>query len=1135
MKGSCISRGVPRLLGPVPIVVPLAAFVSLLAGAPSARAQSATINGRITSESGQAIENANAFITELNISVATNADGRYSIVIPAERVRNQQVVLRARAIGHLAQVRSVIIRAATQTVDFELKRDINRLQEVVVTGMTAGTQQQKTTFTVSALNAEQDLQVPTTNPLQELAGKVAGAAVVQTSGRPGTAPSIILRGPRSINASGRSQGPLILVDGIILNGNSSDINPEDIASIEVVKGAAASSLYGSRAGNGIISITTKSAKNASPGMHVNARQEQGFSSVNGDYRYARTHMLTMSEDNSRFCIRQSGLPSCSRTVDLLAEAYRINDQGGLASLTPYLFERDFGIANAPSKPELKGLFMSNEWPVMWNPIDQAATNNTYMSSTIDLNGRLGNTGYYGSFNNNINQGAIKFLKGYKRQSARLNVDQLIGGSLSTQISTYFSRSNTYPDGNWFNLTRQHPNTDLLATDSKGRLYIRPDPTAETSQNYNPLYDNWEQYSVTRADRFLGTMTNTYTAATWLTFDATSSIDNRRSSNIFQDDKGYRTTVAGPANDGDIGTSDGTDLSYNISLGSTLTHDLRHDLASRVNFRYTYEDQESQGTSGSGNTLAVPGLLTLTNATASKSASYSQSSERAIGASAALNLEFKDRYIFDGAWRNDGSSLFGAAQRWHSYYRASLAWRLSDEPWFKPTHLFNDVKFRGAVGTAGGRPSFSAQYEAFTIGTGGAISATTLGNKNLRPETTIETEYGIDAEILHRYGLTLTYARDITYDQLLQVPPSVSSGFSSQWLNAGTMDGKTWEASLNIPVITRRSLVWTARVNYDQNRAKITSMDVPDFFQSVDNARVHYAVGERYGTVYGKKFVTSCSQLPGDFAAQCGPGQEWQKNDEGYIVWVGKGNSYKDGITKNLWQAQRNGCIINGVPVANITGAINCLKAGGTVNNPWGQPVVHWGMLQVLRDSSANPALQPLGNGLPLWKASLAQNLSYKRLNVYGLLEKSFGNHVFNEDRHWSLGDFMTADEDQRGKSVETAKPIGYYWRAPSPDHSAGVGGFYDVLGPNSLTYEDATFMKLREVSASFNIGRVPRIAGDWSITLLGRTLYTWTNYTGWDPEIGDTGGNINAGAALGIQSYPYPPTRTFTIALQSKF
>lgn len=1120
---------------PILLVVPLIAVVLLAAAAPRALAQNATITGSITSESGQPIENANAYITEMNVSVATNAQGRYSMLIPAERVRGQQVTLRARAIGHLMQMRSIILRAGPQTFDFELKRDINRLQEVVITGMTAGTQQQKTTFTVSALNAEQDLQVPTTNALQELAGKVPGAAIVQTSGRPGSAPSIILRGPRSINASNRSQGPLILVDGIVLNGSTSDLNPEDIASIEVVKGAAASSLYGSRAGNGIISITTKSAKNASPGMHINARQEQGFSAVNGDYRFARTHMLTMSEDNTRFCIKQSGLPSCSRTVDLLEEAYRINDQGDLASLTPYLFERDFGIANAPSKAELKGLFMANQWPVTWNPIDQAATSNPYMSSTIDLNGRIGNTGYYGSFNSNVNQGAIRYLRGYRRQSARLNVDQQIGGNLSTQISTYFARSQNYPDGNWFNLTRQHPNTDLLARDSKGRLFIRPDPTAETSQNYNPLYDNWEQYSLSRADRFLGSMTNTYTAAPWLVFDATTSIDNRRSSGISQADKGYRTTVAGPANDGTINTSAGTDLSYNVALGSTIRHDLRHDLASRLNFRYTYEDQESQSNSGSGDALAVPGLLTLTNATTSKNATYGQSTVKAIGASAALNLEFKDRYIFDGAWRNDGSSLFGAAQRWHSYYRASAAWRLSDEPWFKPTHLFNDVKFRGAVGTAGGRPSFSAQYEAFSIGTGGSITATTLGNKDLRPETTIETEYGIDAEILHRYGMSLTYARDITYDQILQVPPSVSSGFSSQWLNAGTMDGKTWEASLNIPVIARRSVVWTARLNYDQNRAKITSMNVPDFFQSVDNARVHYAVGERYGTVYGKKFVTECSQMPADFASQCGPGQEWQKNDEGYIVWVGKGNSYKDGITKNLWQAQRNGCIINGVPVANITGAANCLKAGGAVNNPWGQPVVHWGMLQVLRDSSANPALQPLGNGLPLWKASIAQNFSYRRLSLYALFEKSFGNHVFNEDRHWSLGDFMTADEDQSGKSVGNAKPIGYYWRAPSPDHSAGVGGFYDVLGPNSLTFEDASFVKFREVSASYNIGRVPRISGDWSITVLGRNLYTWTKFTGWDPDIGDTGGNINAGAALGIQSYPYPPTRTFTLTLQAKF
>jgi TonB-linked SusC/RagA family outer membrane protein len=1131
MKRFGSTRGFLFVLATVAVPVARPSYANAQAAPP----QAATLTGRITSESGQPIENGNAYITELNISVGTNTDGKYSIVIPAERVRGQNVVLRVRAIGHLAKTRPVTIRGGTQTIDFELSRDINRLQEVIVTGVTAGTEQKKTTFTVSQLNAEQDLQVPQTNALSQIAAKVPGASVVADGGRPGQAPNVILRGPRSINASGRSQGPLILVDGVILNGSTSDLNPEDIESIEVVKGAAASSLYGSRAGNGIISITTKSAKNAPPGLRITARQEQGVNIVNGTYRFAHDHMLVMNEDNTKFCIRQANLPSCSRMVDIQQEAFRINDQGGDAALTPYIFERDFGIANAPSKQELKGLFMANEWPLFYNPIDQAATSNPYTSSTIDLTGKVGNTGYFTSFNNLINTGAIKFLKGYKRQSARVNVDQQIGQAFDTQIQTFFSRNQQYPDGNWFNLTRQHPNTDLLATDSKGRLFIRPDPTAETSQNYNPLYDNQAIYGRIDADRFLGSMTNHYTVTPWLAFDATTSIDNRRSTLIQQTDKGYRTTVAGPDNNGDIADTTRSDLSYNIGLGATATHGFGRDLMSRVNLRYTYEDQESNRQNGGGNTLAVPGLVTLTNATASLSAGYTTNSVRAIGGSAGLNLEYKERYIFDGALRKDGSSLFGSAQRWHNYYRASFAWRASEEPWWKLPSAFNDVKFRAAVGTAGGRPRFDAQYEAFTIGTGGAITATTLGNKELKPETTLETEYGVDAELFHRYGLSVTYARDITYDQILQVPPSVSSGFSSQWLNAGTMDGKTWEASLNVPIITKKALVWTSRVNWDRNRAVISAMSVPDFYQSVDNARVHYAVGERFGNVWGKSFVTQCSQLPADFAAQCGSGKEWQKNDQGYIVWVGSGNSYQDGVTKNLWQATRAGCLVNGAPVTNITGAKDCLKAGGVVNNPWGQPVVNWGMLQVIRDSTANPALQMLGNSMPLWKASFAQNFQYKKLSFYALFDRSFGNHLFNLDRHWSLGDFMTADEDQRGKSVGDAKPIGYYWRAPAPDNAAGVGGYYDVLGPNSVTYEDGSFVKFREFSGSYNVGKLPKIAGDWTITFIGRNLYTWTKFTGWDPEVGDSGGDINSGAALSIQAFQYPPTRTFTLTLSSKF
>jgi hypothetical protein len=149
------------------------------------------------------------------------------------------------------------------------------------------------------------------------------------------------------------------------------------------------------------------------------------------------------------------------------------------------------------------------------------------------------------------------------------------------------------------------------------------------------------------------------------------------------------------------------------------------------------------------------------------------------------------------------------------------------------------------------------------------------------------------------------------------------------------------------------------------------------------------------------------------------------------------------------------------------------------------------------------------------------------MNVYALIDRTFGNRVYNEDRHWSWGDFMTKDEQQDGKSVETAKPIGYYWRATSPENAAGVGGMYEVLGANSISFEDGSYTKLREVSVSYNIGPIRRVPGNWSITAIGRNLYTWTKYTGWDPDVGS--------AVYSEQSSSYPQIRNFTLTLGSKF
>ena len=393
-------------LSSIAVVALLTAFRAPPIGAQAT--QAAILTGRIGSESGQPLEGANAFIQELNISVGANAQGRYTITIPAERTRGQTVTLRIRAIGHLAQTRQINIRAGTQTNDFELQRDINRLQEVVVTGVTGATEQRATTFTVTQLNRDVDMPVVETSALASIAAKVPGASVVGAYGRPGSSPAVVLRSPKSINASGRDQGPLIIVDGVLLNGNSVDLNPDDIESVEVVKGASGSSLYGSRAQNGVISFKTKRGSDASTGLHIQASQETGFSDIQGTYHFPTTQMFIMSEDNTRYCIKQTGLPTCSRTIDWDTEAFRINDFPGPNTLTPYSLERDYGIANAASKPELKGLFMVNQWPKRYDPVASVKTQQPYLGSTVTLLGKNAGTGYFVSFNNTTETGAVKY-------------------------------------------------------------------------------------------------------------------------------------------------------------------------------------------------------------------------------------------------------------------------------------------------------------------------------------------------------------------------------------------------------------------------------------------------------------------------------------------------------------------------------------------------------------------------------------------------------------------------------------------------------------------------------------------------------------------------------------------------------
>ena len=176
-------------------------------------AQGATISGKITDDNQVPLVGANVTIDALNVSIGSNTAGLYTIAIPGARVSGQSVVLRVRAIGYTPQTKTITVTAGVQTLNFTLVPDINKLSQVVVTGVTQGTEQKMLPFVVAQVSSA-DMPVPNSNPLAELQGKVTGANIVSASGRPGSVPAIVLRGPQSINADGRTQSPLFIVDGV---------------------------------------------------------------------------------------------------------------------------------------------------------------------------------------------------------------------------------------------------------------------------------------------------------------------------------------------------------------------------------------------------------------------------------------------------------------------------------------------------------------------------------------------------------------------------------------------------------------------------------------------------------------------------------------------------------------------------------------------------------------------------------------------------------------------------------------------------------------------------------------------------------------------------------------------------------
>jgi TonB-linked SusC/RagA family outer membrane protein len=1113
--------------------IALAALAALLSvPAASAQAQTAVITGKVQAESGAPIEGANVIIADVNTSVGTNQQGMYTTTIPSARVSGQQVVVRVRAIGYAPETRTISLTAGTHTENFTMKQDVNRLSEVVVTGTAGGegVERAKVPYSIARLS-EADIPVPQLDPVRALQGKIPGVRIASTGGSPGSTPQILMRGPTSINASGRSQSPLIVVDGTIMrNGSLDELGGLDIESVEVVKGAAGSTLYGTAAASGVINIKTKRG-NSRDGVSFTVRSEAGFSDPNStEWGLPVNSPLQLDETGKRFCIvGTSRSAPCSKTIDWMKEMQRINGVVGDTTRAPQQVQW-----NAPSGNDVLNVFQGSIWPGQYyDSYGALATRNLLTVNSVDASGRVGGVRFFASGQYTDNQGAIRGGPTSNNQRARVNLDYDARSDLLISVSTAFNKSiglgGATPDfGALFR--GLPPGTNVLARDTLGRTFVIVGGTGfrPTANNQLGLFNSQEwsgNFGV--ANRFLGNLTATYNPAEWVTVGGTFAYDNRSSTGSSYNFKGFRTRTTSTTPLGSMRIGDGYDEAMNGNVNATFRHQMTSDLNTKLSLSALGEQVVSSNNAGGGTTFIVKDVFTLSNTSTNKTATSSQQMDRSIGFSGAVNADYKDRYIAEAAVRYDGNSRFGAGERWAPFSRISGVWRVSQEGFFNVPGV-TDFRLRASRGTAGKTPRFEAQYETFDCGTGGC-SLGQAGNKLLKPETTTEIELGADATLFDRLGVELTHVNGHSRNQILEVPTPYSLGFGTQWQNGGTLANYTWELGLSMPVVTRRDFNWSMRGTWDRTRTYIEELFMPEYFTSgatnqgtgsfflmtADPTEVDGFQKNRYGNIWGRKFYRSCGDMPASVQTQCGDGKAYQVNDGGWVVWVGDGNTWKDGITKNLWQTRLS-----------------------AADSPWnyplnfGHPIIDRPLRGEAGEGTGKSHI--LGNTLPDFRLTYGNNIQYKKLTLYGLLDGTYGNYINNQAEGWGLLDISSSYFDQGNATVETAKPVGYGWRVGGAE-GAGTGGFYDLLGPNNYNTEKASYAKLREVSLSYRIGRIAAIGGDWSVGLIGRNIYTWTKYSGIDPEVGVTGGQASSGLINGVDNGTYPNLRTFTFSFSTRY
>src|ERR1043166_7609 len=1073
----------------------------LLAGAavgflaPAASGQDAVITGKVTNDQGDPIPGARVGILNTNFATTANVGGVYTLTISAASAHGQDAQLTARALLHRPRTVTIKLTPGPQTMDFKLAADPLRLEEIVTTGTAVATQTNRLTFAVGKVSEEQLQNAPGTTALGALQGKVAGVSVFAANGMPGSAPDIKLRGATSITGN---QSPLIVMDGTITPlASLADIASEDIERVEVVKGAAGSSLYGSNGANGVIQIFTRRGSRIPEGkIQITARTEVGQSKITRFPEVTKHHPYLLNADGSFYRKYQRGGTS-------LGDSVRVERE----SCDDALDAPNLPGGVCPPKVNIQ----DQAYPTDAHAFDLVYKPGTFTTQYLSIGQNRGRSNYNVSFENTQNPGAVVDLKGQRRQNYRMNLDQVLSDRFDMSFSAFYGRNTVQEpsaggdNGPFFSLAFLEPHVNPTACCNPDGSPYRAFVQDKRSNAANPLYVLFNVDRQRERNRFSGGTRLRWRPVSWLSTEGNFNLDQLSDQFTFAEPfKYWSASSKFGSRPGTYGREDYHDRRFNTGINATGTWLLRgsgltDNLGLTLKAAYSYEDvvRDSLASYAQSFVKEVP-EFSGTRPESQRAVSQ-ETQERTVEAFGVGTLDFNGKLILDGLLRRDESSLFGPDARTRWYYRASGSIRLPQLlGWSRGPQ---ELRLRASYGTAGLRPNFFAQYEVLTA-SGGTFIKTQLGNRLLRPAHSGEFEVGANLELWHgRFTLEYNYSDKKSRDEIVNAPVKATTGFISQWQNVGALQARTHEVVRGTQLVNTRDLSFQLNITGDRVREYITDWPLPnDVFGTTGNwANYTYAPGVRLGTMTGDRWVHNLGQLYLDPAkkAASGAGQafdpaKYSVNYDGYLV-----------LTSN-----------RGTPDERPIKLLACADAQ---------------MNPIECSGSAKPTNSFfLGVASPDFRVGFSPAFSYRRFTIAGLLDWNQGGQLANATAHWATQDCADARCDQSAKPADQRIAEGFYRT-----------GLYDGAFANEAYVESATFLKIREVSVNYTFNRgelnkvgLGRYLNEVRVGAIGRNLKTWTNYRGVDPEVAPRGDDAFKGRTDWFQ---YPPFRTLTGFIEIAF